>query len=69
MDGRTRRGVNVTTVDLINEERRRYLLSGRTRRDWVRYIVAVESIRRPTGPSTGVRRGVGPRPTALVTAA
>lgn len=52
----------MTTVDLINEERRRYLRSGRTRRDWVRYVVAIESIRRRpdtrdtnlgTGPPTG----------------
>jgi hypothetical protein len=63
----------VTTVDLINEERRRYLRSGRTRRDWVRYIVAVESIRRrsetPHGIGRGVGPAVGPGPAALVTAA
>jgi hypothetical protein len=46
----------MTTVDLITEARQRYLRSGRTRRDWVRYVVAVETIRRrpdggPAAPS------------------
>jgi hypothetical protein len=32
--------------DLIAEERRLYMASSRTRRDWCRYVTAVEHLRR-----------------------
>ena len=33
-------------IDLIAEERRRYLSSAQTRCDWIRYLTAVERLRR-----------------------
>ena len=33
-------------VDLIAEERRLYLASAHTRRDWLRYVATVERLRR-----------------------
>jgi hypothetical protein len=33
-------------IDLIAEERKRYLSSAQTRCDWMRYLTAVERLRR-----------------------
>jgi hypothetical protein len=33
-------------IDLIAEERKRYLSSAQTRCDWIRYLTAVEGLRR-----------------------
>lgn len=59
----------MTTVDLITEARRRYLQSGRTRRDWVRYVVAVETIRRRPDAGPGADLGAGGHRVPVVTAA
>jgi hypothetical protein len=36
----------MTIVDLIAEERRLYLSSAKSSRDWFRYVTAVERLRR-----------------------
>jgi hypothetical protein len=37
----------MTTLDLIAEERRRYMSSAKSHMDWFRYVTAVERLRTP----------------------
>jgi hypothetical protein len=41
---RTTQQETMTTIDLIALERQRYLSSARSRRDWLRYVHAVERL-------------------------
>jgi hypothetical protein len=36
----------MTTIDQIAQERRRFLASPRTARDWLAYVTAIERLRR-----------------------